>query len=86
MLPLSKGHRAFPQASANEPLFSTLQTRNFCLSHLDQYPTAAPDDQSTHLDGGLLSRGYSTVVIEPEVERSHLGDDARHPYLALTPV
>jgi hypothetical protein len=50
------------------------------------YPTAAPDGQSTHLDGGLLSRGYATVVIQPEVERSHLGGDARHPYLALTPV
>lgn len=50
------------------------------------YATAAPDDQSKHLDGGLLSRGYATVVIEPEVERSHLGDDVRHPYLALTPV
>lgn len=50
------------------------------------YPTVAPDDQSNHLDGGLLSRGYSTVVIEPEVERDHLGDDVRHPYISLTPL
>ena len=50
------------------------------------YPTVAPDDQSRHLDGGLLSRGYSTVVIEPEVEREHLGEDVRHPYVSLTPV
>jgi hypothetical protein len=48
------------------------------------YPTVPPDDQSKHLDGGLLSRGYSTVVIEPEVERDHL--TARHPYISLTPV
>ena len=50
------------------------------------YPTVAPDGQSNHLDGGLLSRGYSTVVIEPEVERDHLRDDVRHPYISLTPV
>ena len=50
------------------------------------YPTVAPDGQSKHLDGGLLSRGYSTVVIEPEVGRDHLGDDERHPYISLTPV
>ena len=34
------------------------------------YPTVAPDDQSNHLDGGLLSRGYSTVVIEPDAPGS----------------
>jgi hypothetical protein len=50
------------------------------------YPTFAPDGQSKHLDGGLLSRGYSTVVIEPEVKRDHLGDDVRHPYISLTPM
>jgi hypothetical protein len=50
------------------------------------YPTIAPDGQSKHLDGGLLSRGYSTVVIEPEVERDHLGDTVRHPYVSLIPV
>ena len=50
------------------------------------YPTVAPDGESKHLDGGLLSRGYSTVVIEPEVERDHLADDVRHPYVSLTPV
>jgi hypothetical protein len=50
------------------------------------YPSVAPDGESKHLDGGLLSRGYSTVVIEPEVERDHLGDGVRHPYVALTPV
>jgi hypothetical protein len=50
------------------------------------YPTVAPDGQSEHLDGGLLSRGYSTVVIAPEVERDHLGDDVRHPYISLIPV
>jgi hypothetical protein len=49
------------------------------------YPTFAPDGESKHLDGGLISRGYSTVVIEPEIERQHL-EDARHPYLALIPV
>lgn len=36
------------------------------------YPGVAPDGQSKHLDGGLLSRGYSTVVIvrgtRPEAE------------------
>ena len=36
------------------------------------YTTVAPDGESKHLDGGLLSRGYSTVVIEHEVERDHL--------------
>jgi hypothetical protein len=50
------------------------------------YPTVAPDGESKHLDGGLLSRGYSTVVIEPEVERDHLGDTVRHPYVSLIPV
>ena len=50
------------------------------------YPGVAPDGQSRHLDGGLLSRGYSTVVVEPEVDRDHLGDDVRHPYISLTPV
>ena len=50
------------------------------------YPEVSPDGQSKHLDGGLLSRGYSTVVIQPEVGRDHLGDDVRHPYLSLTPV
>jgi hypothetical protein len=50
------------------------------------YPNLALDGQSKHLDGGLLSRGYSTIVIEPEVERDHLGDDVRHPYVSLTPV
>jgi hypothetical protein len=50
------------------------------------YPTSAPDGQSSHLDGGLLSRGYATVVIEPEVGRDNLGDDVRHPYISLTPV
>ena len=50
------------------------------------YPTVAPDGQSKHLDGGLLSRGYATVAIEPEVERDHLGDDVRRPYVSLIPV
>jgi hypothetical protein len=50
------------------------------------YQNLAPDGQSRHLDGGLLSRGYSTVVIGPEVERDHLRDEVRHPYLSLTPV
>lgn len=50
------------------------------------YPELAPDGQSRHLDGGLLSRGYATVVIQPDVERDHLGDDVRHPYVALTPM
>ncbi len=50
------------------------------------YPAVAPDGQSRHLDGGLLSRGYATVVIEAEVDREHLGDDVRHPYVSLTPV
>jgi hypothetical protein len=50
------------------------------------YPSVSPDEESTHLDGGLLSRGYSTVVIQPEVLRDHLGDDEKHPYLSLTPV
>jgi hypothetical protein len=50
------------------------------------YPAVAPDGESTHLDGGLLSRGYSTVVIASEVERDQLGDDVRHPYISLTPV
>ena len=50
------------------------------------YQNLAPDGQSMHLDGGLLSRGYSTVVIEPEVGRDHLGDEVRHPYVSLTPV
>ena len=50
------------------------------------YPNLALDGQSKHLDGGLLSRGYSTIVIQPEVERDHLGDDVRHPYVSLTPV
>lgn len=50
------------------------------------YPAVAPDGHSKHLDGGLLSRGYSTVVIEPAVDRDHLADDARHPYVSLIPV
>jgi hypothetical protein len=50
------------------------------------YPSVAPDGESKHLDGGLLSRGYSTVVIEREVDREHLGDDVRHPYVSLIPV
>ena len=50
------------------------------------HPAVAPDAESGRLDGGLLSRGYSTVVIEPEVGRDHLGGDERHPYVVLTPV
>jgi hypothetical protein len=50
------------------------------------YPGTAPDGQSARLDGGLLTRGYSTMAIESEVERDHLGDDVRHPYVALVPV
>ena len=50
------------------------------------YPAVAPDGQSKHLDGGLLSRGYSTVVIGPEVDREHLGEGERHPYVSLTPL
>ena len=50
------------------------------------YPNIALDGQSKHLDGGLLSRGYSTIVIEPDVERDHLGEDVRHPDVSLTPV
>ena len=50
------------------------------------YPNVALDGQSTHLDGGLLSRGYETVVIHSEVEHDHLGDGGRHPYVALNPV
>ncbi len=49
------------------------------------YPVAAPDGHSEQLDGGLLTRGYSTVVIEPEVGRDRLGGDVRHPYVSLTP-
>jgi hypothetical protein len=50
------------------------------------YPTSAPDGESKHIDGGLLSRGYATVVIQPTVELDHLGDDVHHPYVALIPV
>jgi hypothetical protein len=50
------------------------------------YPVAAPDGGSAQLDGGLLSRGYSTVVVEPEAGLDHLGPGRRHPYVTLTPV
>jgi hypothetical protein len=49
------------------------------------YPDVAPDGQSVHLDGGLLSRGYQTVVIDPTVGRDHLGDGERHPYISIAP-
>jgi hypothetical protein len=47
------------------------------------YVGAAPDEETAKLDGGLLSRGYSTVAIEPGIERE---DGGRHAYVALTPV
>jgi hypothetical protein len=50
------------------------------------YPNAAPDEQSSHLDGGLLTRGYSTVVIQPDAGLDHLVGDTKHPYVTLTPV
>lgn len=50
------------------------------------YPRAAPDGQSSHLDGGLLTRGYSTIAIEPDAGLDHLADDTKHPYVVLTPV
>ena len=50
------------------------------------YPGAAPDDQSKRVDGGLLTRGYSTLVIEPGVMHPHLDEGTRYPYVALMPL
>ena len=50
------------------------------------YPGTAPDDQSKHIGGGLLTRGYATLVIEPGVMHSHLDAGTRFPYVALTPL
>ena len=49
------------------------------------YPGAAPDAQSKRVDGGLLTRGYTTVVIEPGVVHAHLDEGIRYPYVALVP-
>jgi len=50
------------------------------------YPGEAPDSESKRIDGGLLTRGYSTLVIQRDVIRDHLGDETRYPYVALTPL
>jgi len=47
------------------------------------YSGTAPDDQSKRADGGLLTRGYSTLVIEPGV--MEVGPELPS-YVALTPV
>ena len=47
------------------------------------YPGVAPGSDSKRADGGLLSTGYETLVIQPGVVTSHL--DETHPYLVLKP-
>ena len=47
------------------------------------YPGAAPGSDSKRLDGGLLSTGYQTLVIQPDVMKAHV--DAKHPYVELKP-
>ena len=48
------------------------------------YPGSSPDAESKRTDGGLFSRGYSTLVIQSGVSHSHL--DGKYPYVALTPI
>jgi hypothetical protein len=50
------------------------------------WPGKSPDEQSKHTDGGLLSSGYSTLVIERGVKELHLEDALQPLYVALTPV
>lgn len=45
--------------------------------------TGAADAETQRRDGGLLTRGYSTLALAPGVT-PHL--DARPPYIALTPL
>lgn len=50
------------------------------------YPRHAPDGQGGKLGGGLLTRGYQTVVIQPGAAVPHVGERFQHPYVALMPV
>jgi hypothetical protein len=57
----------------------------FSKKHMVQqvlYLEAPPSGQSEHVGGGLVTVGYSTLVIRPEVE-AHLDD--KKPYVDLTP-
>ena len=47
------------------------------------YPGTAPDGQSKHLGGGLLTRGYETLVIQPGVMTPHPNDRFQSQYVAL---
>ncbi|HVO31033.1 MAG TPA: hypothetical protein VMV18_09865 [bacterium] len=47
------------------------------------YPGAAPGGDSKKIDGGLLTTGYQTLVIEPSGMKAHL--DSKPPYIELTP-
>ncbi len=49
------------------------------------WPNASPDDQSKRQDGGLFSRGYSTLVIGPEAKHPMLDHGGQPPYVALIP-
>lgn len=50
------------------------------------YPGTAPDGQSKRLGGGLLKRGYQTLVIQPGVATPHPNSRFQKPYVALAPV
>ena len=47
------------------------------------YPGVAPGSDSKRADGGLLSTGYETLVIQPGVITPH--PDEKFGYVALTP-
>ena len=66
-----------------------LANRTFTGKRMVQYvlyPTHAPDGQSGKLGGGLLTRGYATMVIQPNVATAHQGERFQPDYVALAPV
>jgi hypothetical protein len=61
------------------PLFGKKRMVQYVL-----YPAKSPDGQSALLDGGLLSKGYQTIVFQPGVVQRHL--EEKMPYVDLTPM
>jgi hypothetical protein len=50
------------------------------------YPGQAPDGQDKKLGGGLLTRGYQTITIQPNTAEPHTDEHFQPPYIALTPI
>lgn len=66
---------------ANMTLFSKRRIVTYVL-----YPGTAPDEQSKRLDGGLLTRGFTTYAIQPDAMALHAKERFHPSYVALKPV